>query len=135
MSSEYDSILFGNGLTKGILNDILAKCKDLLDEEGQLACNQNEYISYLLRCPLDCPAYKGLLSICTFDSSTKNEVARIISAHEKAKAGFSSIDNLTWQTNVEYIRKNGFEAWGGLHCFDSESSFFKKKQGTSLFDK
>lgn len=116
---KYDTILFGNGLTKAILNDILKNCKDYLNEEECLLCDQNEYISYLLCCPLDCPAYKGLLKICTFDSSTKDEVDGIISAHKKAKEGFSSIDNLTGQTHVEYIRKNGFEAWGGLHCFDN----------------
>ena len=126
--NTFDTILFGNGLTLSILNEIEYSCKTELNEDERLLCNQNEYIAHLLSCPVDCYPYDGLLRICTYDTPSKHEINRIISAHKNAKEEFTQIDDLSGQTHIDYIRKNGFEAWGGLHCFDNESSFYKRNK-------
>ena len=124
----YDTILLGNGLTISILQNIQKTCKEELNKEERLICNQNEFIAYLLSCPIDCSLYKGLLHICTFDSFSSCEIEKIRSAHEKAKKEFFQYDELTGQSHIDYIRQNGFEAWGGVHCFDNESSLYKRNK-------
>ena len=125
---KYDTLLFGNGLTLSILNDIQENCFHLLNKQERRLCNQNDFIAHLLCCPVNSPTYNGLLRICTHDSSSDYEIYQIIKAHEKAKEEFNQVDILSGQKHVDYIRENGFEAWGGLHCFDKETSIYKRNK-------
>lgn len=118
---KYDTILFGNGLTLSLLNQI--STLPLLSESDKTILNLNSFVTSFLDNPEENIAYDKHQAWFTGPFELKlgySVQMKILS--RKMKDVFSKELPIS---NNDIIKKYGFEYWAGEHIFNSEfrSSF------------
>ena len=121
LKMKYDTLLFGNGLTLSLLNQISAL--PFISESDKTILNLNSFVTSFLNNPEENIAYDKHQAWFANPFELKlgySEQVKILS--EKMKDFFS---NEIHMSNIEIIKKYGFEYWAGEHIFDKEfkSSF------------
>lgn len=118
---KYDTILFGNGLTLSLLNQI--STLPLLSESDKTILNLNSFVTTFLDNPEENIAYDKHQAWFTgpFEPKLGYSVQMKILS-KKMKDVFSKELPMS---NNDVIKKYGFEYWAGEHIFNSEfrSSF------------
>ena len=121
LKMKYDTLLFGNGLTLSLLNQISAL--PFISESDKTILNLNSFVTSFLNNPEENIAYDKHQAWFANPFELKlgySEQVKILS--EKMKDFFSNEIHIS---NIEIIKKYGFEYWAGEHIFDKEfkSSF------------
>ena len=113
---KYDTLLFGNGLTISLLNKISAL--PLLPESDKIILDLNSFVTSFLNNPEGNIAYDMYRSWFAnlFELKLRYpEMMKILS--KKMKDVFSKELHMS---NIEIIKKYGFEYWAGEHIFDPD---------------
>jgi len=106
---NYDTILFGNGLTISLFNRI--RQQKLIRKSGEKLLKLDERVCSMIGAPVDSPNYRGILSLFGIFGRDIPNYQQIIDAQKAAKRVLTPF--------IPEIHKYGMEYFVGKHLFEN----------------